>query len=90
LSAALQEVREASLASQIADLSACGAVAPYNAILGGKLVALLAASRKAHDAWKAKYEEQVSIISSQMAGRAVCRPADLRVLKTTSLHGARL
>lgn len=84
---ALQEVRKAGLASQIADLSVCGAVAPYNAILGGKLVALLAASREAHDAWKSKYEDQVSIISSQMAGRPICRPADLKVLTTTSLYG---
>ena len=87
LSTALQEVRKAGLASQIADLSVCGAVAPYNAILGGKLVALLAASREAHDAWKSKYEEQVSIISSQMAGRPICRPADLKVLTTASLYG---
>lgn len=87
LSTALMEVRKAGLASQIADLSVCGAVPPYNAILGGKLVALLAASREAHDAWKSKYEEQVSIISSQMAGRPICRPADLKVLTTTSLYG---
>lgn len=87
ISIALQEVRKAGLASQIADLSVCGAVAPYNAILGGKLVALLAASREAHDAWKMKYEQQVSIISSQMAGRPVCRPADLKILTTTSLYG---
>ena len=65
----------------------CGAVAPYNALLGGKLVALLAASREAHDAWEAKYESHVSIISSQMAGRPVCRSADLMVLTTTSLYG---
>lgn len=87
IATALQEVRKAGLASQIADLSVCGAVAPYNAILGGKLVALLAASREAHDAWKDKYEDQVSIISSQMAGRPVTRPADLQVLTTTSLYG---
>lgn len=87
ISAALQEVRKAGLASQIADLSVCGAVAPYNAILGGKLVALLAASREAHDAWKNKYERQVSIISSQMAGRPVSRPSELKVLTTTSLYG---
>lgn len=87
LSTALQEVRKAGLASQIADLSVCGAVAPYNAILGGKLVAILAASREAHDAWRTKYEEQVSIISSQMAGRPICRPAKLKVLTTTSLYG---
>jgi len=87
ISTALQEVRKAGLASRIADLSVCGAVAPYNALLGGKLVALLAASREVHDAWQTKYESHVSIISSQMAGRPVCRPADLMVLTTTSLYG---
>jgi hypothetical protein len=55
--------------------------------LGGKLVALLAASRESHQAWKAKYEDQVSIISSQMAGRPIRRTADLQVLTTTSLYG---
>lgn len=87
ISTVLQEVRKAGLASEIADLSVCGAVAPYNTILGGKLVALLAASREAHEAWRSKYEQQVSIISSQMAGRPITRPADLKVLTTTSLYG---
>ncbi len=87
ISVALQEFRKAGLASQIADLSVCGAVAPYNALLGGKLVALLAASREAHEAWRSKYQDQVSIISSQMAGRPISRPADLKVLTTTSLYG---
>lgn len=87
ISIALQEVRKAGLSSRIADLSVCGAVAPYNALLGGKLVALLAASREVHDAWQVKYESQVSIISSQMAGRPICRPADLMVLTTSSLYG---
>ena len=87
LSAALREVRKAGLASQIADLSVCGAVAPYNLLLGGKLVALLAASQEAHDAWRIRYEGQVSVISSQMAGRAIRRSSDLKILTTTSLYG---
>jgi hypothetical protein len=87
LSVALQEVRKAGLASQVADLSVCGAVAPYNGLLAGKLVALLAASEEAHEAWRSKYEGQVSVISSQMAGRAIQRPAELKVLTTTSLYG---
>jgi methionine synthase I (cobalamin-dependent) len=32
---ALAEVRKAGLSSQIADLSVCGAVAPYNELIGG-------------------------------------------------------
>lgn len=87
LNVALQEVRKVGLASQIADVSVCGAVAPYNALLGGKLVALLMASKDVRDAYRARYGQQVSIISSQMAGRAIYRPAELKVLTTTSLYG---
>lgn len=87
LNVALQEVRKAGLSSQIADVSVCGAVAPYNKLLGGKLVALLMASKEARDAYRARYGDQVSVISSQMAGRAVYRPAELKLLTTTSLYG---
>lgn len=65
----------------------CGAVASYNALLGGKLVAMLMTSAEARGAWRARYAGQPSIIGSQMAGRPVSRPADLRMLTTTSLYG---
>lgn len=87
LNAAMVEVRKAGLSSQVADVSVCGAVAPYNSLLGGKLVALLMASQDVRDAYRKRYADQVSIISSQMAGRAVYRPAELKVLTTTSLYG---
>ncbi len=88
LSIALQEVRNSGLASRIADLSVCGAVAPYNLLLGGKLVALAMASREAVSIWRERYSDKVSIISSQIAGRPIRRPAELRVLTTTSLYGS--
>lgn len=84
---AMIEVRKAGLSSQVADVSVCGAVAPYNRVLGGKLVALLMASEEVRHAYRNRYAGQVSIISSQMAGRAVYRPAELKVLTTTSLYG---
>lgn len=87
LSTAMVEVRKAGLSSQIADVSVCGAVAPYNTLLGGKLVALLMASEEIRAAYRNRYSGQVSIISSQMAGRAVYRPAELKALTTTSLYG---
>mgnify|MGYP002777209180 CR=1 FL=1 len=87
LSTALVEIRKGGLSSQVADVSVCGAVAPYNQLLGGKLVALLMASQEVRDAYRTRYAEQVSIISSQMAGRAIYRPAELKVLTTTSLYG---
>ena len=87
ISTAMIEVRKAGLSSQVADVSVCGAVAPYNGLLGGKLVALLMASEEVRDAYRQRYAGQVSIISSQMAGRAVYRPAELKALTTTSLYG---
>jgi hypothetical protein len=87
LNTALVEVRKAGLSSQVADVSVCGAVAPYNGLLGGKLVALLMASEEVRHAYRNRYAGQVSIISSQMAGRALYRPAELKALTTTSLYG---
>jgi hypothetical protein len=87
LSVATAEMRKAGLSSQVADVSVCGAVAPYNTLLGGKLVALLMASKEVRDAYRSRYAGQVSLISSQMAGRAIYRPAELKLLTTTSLYG---
>lgn len=84
---ALTELRKAGLSSEVADVSVCGAVHPYNELLGGKLVALLLTSREVRDAYARRYGGQVSVIASQMAGRAVIKPADLKVLTTTSLYG---
>jgi hypothetical protein len=83
----LTEFRKAGLSSRVADVSVCGAVAPYNELLGGKLVALLLASKEVHDHYAERYGNQVSVIASQMAGRAISKPADLKVLTTTSLYG---
>jgi hypothetical protein len=87
VSTALAEVRKAGLSGQVADLSVCGAVAPYNELIGGKLVALLMTSEEVRTLYRERYAEQVSIISSQMAGRPIQRSAELKVLTTTSLYG---
>ena len=61
----------------IADLSVCGAVAPYNEILGGKLVAMLMASPEVGDAYRARYCTTKSIIASGIAARPVIKPPSL-------------
>jgi hypothetical protein len=83
----LAEFRKAGLSSEVADVSICGAVHPYNELLGGKLVALLLASREVQKAYAKRYGGQVSLIASQMAGRPITKPANLRILTTTSLYG---
>jgi len=84
---ALNEIKKRHLAAEIADLAVCGAITPYNKILGGKLVALLMASREVRKFYHRRYSKQVSEIASQIAGRAMKRSADLRLITTTSLYG---
>jgi hypothetical protein len=69
------------------DVVVCGAVAPYNAILGGKLVCLLLCSPEVVQHYANRYSKQVSIIASGMKGRKVHRKPKLVLLCTTSLYG---
>lgn len=83
----LTEFRKAGLSSQVADVSICGAVHPYNELLAGKLVALMLTSREIQAANADRYGSQISVIASQMAGRPIVKPSELRILTTTSLYG---
>lgn len=70
----------------IADLTVCGAVAPYNALAAGKLVGALAVSPTVLAAYRSKYARP-SEIASAMAGRPITREARLSFVGTTSLYG---
>ena len=69
------------------DITVCGAVAPYNRILGGKLVSLLMASPEIVKEYGRRYKKTPSLIASAMAGRQICRSPRLVLLGTTSLYG---
>jgi hypothetical protein len=71
----------------MADISVCGAVQPYNSILGGKLVSMLAVSPAVIDEYKSRYSNTVSLIASSMAGRPIVREPKLVYFGTTSLYG---
>lgn len=71
----------------MADITVCGAIAPYNPILGGKLVSMLAASPEVVAAYRDKYVAQESEIASSIAGRPIVRRSELVFLGTTSLYG---
>jgi Domain of unknown function (DUF4338) len=72
------------------DIAICGAVAPYNLLLGGKLVCLLLCSPEVVQEYKSRYGEQTSLIASCMRGASVRRKAELVLLCTTSLYGSAL
>ena len=72
----------------VADITVCGAVAPYNHLLGGKLVSVLAGSPTVVREYERRYGDRASEIASSTAGRRIVRPAKLVFLGTTSLYGA--
>ncbi len=74
------------IGSSLMELNVCGAIPPYNEILGGKLVALLATSPQIIHDYKVRYSNKASMIASRLKGEDVIRPADLVYIGTTSLY----
>jgi hypothetical protein len=83
----LRHVKASQIGVNMLDIIVCGAVAPYNHILGGKLVGLLMTSPEVVRAYEKRYGETPSIIASSMAGRPIRRKPRLVLLNTTSLYG---
>ena len=87
ISTVLRYTKAAHAGVDMMDITICGAVAPYNALLGGKLVGLLMASPEAVAAYCKRYRSSSSVIASSIAGRPVHRTPNLVLLGTTSLYG---
>jgi len=77
-----------TVGTEIADLVVCGAIPPYNEVLGGKLVAMLAVSPTVLRAYRDRYRSYASQIASSLAGRPIRRRANLVFVGTTSLYGS--
>jgi len=78
--------RKAKIGSNVMEIIVCGAIPPYNEILGGKLTSILACSPTVIRDYTKKYEHQVSEIASRMKGKKVVRDSHLAFLGTTSLY----
>jgi len=83
----IRRIKAERVGVAVADITICGAVPPYTHLLGGKLVAMLAASPEAVGAYRRRYKNSESIIASSMAGRPIVRSSDLVFVGTTSLYG---
>lgn len=83
----VRRARGERVGTVVADLTVCGAVAPYNALVAGKLVGALAVSPTSLAAYKAKYG-RASEIASVTAGRPIVREPRLSLITTTSLYGS--
>lgn len=83
---ALISNRKCKIGSNMMDIIVCGSIPPYNELLGGKLVSILACSPTVIRDYTKKYEKQVSEIASRMKGKRVIRDSRLVYLGTTSLY----
>lgn len=82
----VRQVKASHVGIDVMDITVCGAVAPYNHVLGGKLVALMMASPEVRREYQRRYRGASSIIASSMAGKPVVRRPKLVLLGTTSLY----
>lgn len=73
--------RKPELVNQTMDIQTLGALPPYNDLLGGKLVALVAASNEVRKAYQERYHERVTEIEQRIL------PSHLVALTTTSAFG---
>ncbi len=84
----IRKVKSIHVGINMMDIIVCGSIAPYNHLLGGKLVCMLLTSPKINSYYNVKYAESISLIASSMKGKAVVRKPQLVMLGTTSLYGA--
>jgi len=83
---ALHANKKAKVGTNMMDIIVCGAIPPYNDVLGGKLTAMLMASPQVVRDYKTAYCDCPGEIVSRIAGRPIVRTPDLVLLTTTSLY----
>jgi len=83
----VRQVKAMHVGINMMDVSVAGAIAPYNELLGGKLVSLLIASPEVREAYSNRYRDAASVIASGMKGEPVQRRPNLVLLCTTGLFG---
>lgn len=82
----MRRIKQQAIAENVMEIITCGAVTPYQQVLGGKLVAMLMTSPQVVSDVRKRYDGKVSLIASGMAGRPMVRTPALSVLTTSSLY----
>lgn len=83
----VRKVKSTQVGINMMDIIVCGSIAPYNHLLGGKLVCMMLMSPEINQYYNKKYNNAISLIASSMSGKAVTRKPQLVLLGTTSLYG---
>ena len=90
INTAFSALKSQRIGTNLLEITTCGAVAPYNRMLGGKLVALLLLSPEVAADNQSRYGQEPTIIRSQLKNTRVVPDNNLVWLGTTSLfsHGS--
>ena len=90
INTAMSAIKSRRIGTNLLEITTCGAVAPYNRMLGGKLVALLLLSPQVAADNHRRYGAEPAIIRSQLRNAPVVPDNTLVWLGTTSLfsHGS--
>ena len=90
INTAMSAIKSRRIGTNLLEITTCGAVAPYNRMLGGKLVALLLLSPQVAADNNRRYGNEPTIIRSQLKNAPVVPDNTLVWLGTTSLfsHGS--
>lgn len=90
INTAMSAVKSRRIGTNLLEITTCGAVAPYNQMLGGKLVALMLLSPQVGADYQRRYGNEPTIIRSQLKNQRVVPDNTLVWLGTTSLfsHGS--
>ena len=90
INTAMSAIKSRRIGTNLLEITTCGAVAPYNRMLGGKLVALLLLSPQVAADNNRRYGAEPAIIRSQLKNTRVVPDNTLVWLGTTSLfsHGS--
>jgi len=81
-------IKAEHVATDMMDITVCGALPPYTHLLGGKLVCTLLCSPEVRQFYAKRYRGQPSVIASSMKGKPVVRKPRLVLLCTTSLYSS--
>jgi len=86
LKTVLRSQKKRHVGSAMMNITTCGAIPPYNPVLGGKLAGLLMVSPEVIADYQEKYSGTTSYIASRMKGAPLERRNELVLLETTSLY----
>lgn len=82
---AMKETKKRRAGASMMNIMVCGAIPPYNHLIGGKLVGMALTGPKVINEYRRKYNDTVSKIASSMKGEPVIKANEVVFFDTTGL-----